>query len=111
MNIKNARSNIYWRAFARLFQMVDVANMRIYFGLAKGKPIFLNIKKFRSPLLYTLRKTVGALTLHTGRNYKTGIPETLHEQRTVIHEFLDWSNQFILDAIQFIHAVDGNLQH
>lgn len=29
-----------------------------------------NKKKFRSPLLYTLRKAVGALTLHTGRNYK-----------------------------------------
>ena len=26
-------------------------------------------KKFRSPLLTTLRKAVGALTLHTGRNY------------------------------------------
>ena len=26
-------------------------------------------KKFRSPLLTPLRKAVGALTLHTGRNY------------------------------------------
>lgn len=85
--------------------------MRIYFGLAKGKPIFLNIKKVPLPVALHLKQAVGALTLHTGRNYKTGIPEALHEQRTVIHEFLDWSNQFILDAIQFIHAVDGNLQH
>jgi hypothetical protein len=37
MDIKNARSNVYWRAIARLFQMVDVANMRIYFGMAKEK--------------------------------------------------------------------------
>jgi hypothetical protein len=37
MDIKNARSNVYWRAFARLFQMVDIANICFCFGMAKEK--------------------------------------------------------------------------
>lgn len=81
------------------------------FWISKRKADFFEHKKVPLPVAQHLNQAVGALTPHTGRNYKTGIPEALHEQRTVIHEFLDWSNQFILDAIQFIHAVDGNLQH
>ena len=50
MDIKNARSNVYWRAFARLFQMVDIANMRIYFGIAKEKAeTFLRFPLFIEP--------------------------------------------------------------
>nr|DAG58688.1 MAG TPA: hypothetical protein [Caudoviricetes sp.] len=37
MDIKNARSNVYWRAIARLFQMVDVANVCFCFEMAKEK--------------------------------------------------------------------------
>jgi len=37
MDIKNARSNVYWRAFARLFQMVDIANVCFCFEIAKEK--------------------------------------------------------------------------
>ena len=37
MDIKNARSKVIWRAFARLYQMENNANMRIYFGIAKEK--------------------------------------------------------------------------
>ncbi|WP_072532379.1 hypothetical protein [Bacteroides ilei] len=54
MDIKNARSNVYWRAFARLFQMVDAANVCFCFEMAKEKAETFN----QQPFLYIFAKKI-----------------------------------------------------